>query len=145
MVMQHFNVVGTHANDISASFDIFLCVVVPLQQNDYMSSLRQANPHNFTPTIASPTVPQGGCAIHHQDTWHGSGPNFSIDLPRRALALHYIRADVTFIDRPDYIYGRYKLRDSNQIDETFFPIVYRPDGYRTHDDVEDITLAAGVD
>ena len=41
--------------------------------------------------IESVDVPAGSCIIHHQDVWHGSGPNITTDRPRRALALHLIR------------------------------------------------------
>eukprot|EP00978_Attheya_sp_CCMP212_P009293 scaffold21966_cov38-Attheya_sp.AAC.2 len=75
-----------------------------------------------------------------QDTWHGSGPNQSLTRHRRALVAHYIRGDVKF--RPNeplcqgvqppwgsssYIYGRYKHFGSNELDESFFPIIYADD------------------
>ncbi|CAJ1440319.1 unnamed protein product [Effrenium voratum] len=36
-------------------------------------------------------VPMGGAVFHHQDTWHGSGPNRTSDRPRRALGVHLLR------------------------------------------------------
>mmetsp|Transcript_5596 Transcript_5596/g.8349 ORF Transcript_5596/g.8349 Transcript_5596/m.8349 type:complete len:405 (-) Transcript_5596:2100-3314(-) len=79
-------------------------------------------------------VKMGHAVIHHQDVWHGSGPNKS-QHHRRALVAHYLRGDIRF--RSDnrekssgpwgcssYIYGRYKKHGSNDVDESFFPIVF---------------------
>ncbi|KAH8087739.1 phytanoyl-CoA dioxygenase [Aureococcus anophagefferens] len=51
-------------------------------------------------------VPAGSAVFHHQGVWHGSGENGTPDRPR-ALGLHYVRDDVRFRPKPDYIYGRY--------------------------------------
>ena len=65
----------------------------------------------------------GDIILHHQDTWHGSGPNISQDRDRRALAIHFLQSDVKFIESPSYIYGRYKLPDTNELLDCFFPTV----------------------
>jgi hypothetical protein len=39
---------------------------------------------------------QGRAIVHHQNVWHGSGPNLSLTKDRRALVGHYIRGDVEF-------------------------------------------------
>ena len=79
------------------------------------------------------TVKRGDLLFHHQDTWHGSGPNKTTDRPRRSLVAHLIRADIVYREGeafsetkngPDYIYGRYKLRGSNQLRDEFFPVTY---------------------
>lgn len=72
--------------------------------------------------------------LHHQDTWHGSGPNVSFDKHRRALVAHYLDGNVKFASddrtrnppfgKTSYIYGRYKRYSSTEVDETFFPIIY---------------------
>ena len=36
--------------------------------------------------------------MHHQNVWHGSGPNLSQYKDRRALVGHYLQGDVQFID-----------------------------------------------
>ena len=99
--------------------------------------------------IIKVNVPKGGCIIHHQDAWHGSGKNNSLYQPRRALVLHLLRSDVTFKNNdsflsvnaitttniessPSYIYGRYKRIGSVDVDESFFPITYSKNGYRTN-------------
>ena len=42
---------------------------------------------------------------------------------RRALVAHLLRADVKFVPEPTYIYGRYKLRDSDELREEFYPVI----------------------
>ena len=76
----------------------------------------------------SVTLPAGSLALHHQDLWHGSGPNFSATVPRRAIALHLLQADVQFrTHRPvTYIYGRYVRKGSNEVAADFFPVTYAP-------------------
>ena len=72
-------------------------------------------------------VPAGSAVFHHQDVWHGSGENGTPDRPRRALGLHYVRDDVTFRPKPDYIYGRYDLGDG-VVHDAFFPRVWSAAG-----------------
>lgn len=43
-------------------------------------------------------VPPGGCVVHTQDCWHGSGPNSSRERHRRALVVHFLRGDARFIE-----------------------------------------------
>lgn len=43
-------------------------------------------------------VPPGGCVVHAQDCWHGSGPNISRERHRRALVVHFLRGDARFIE-----------------------------------------------
>ena len=59
--------------------------------------------------------------------------NFDISKQERiSLVVHLIRSDSVFIDGVvGYIYGRYKVYGSNKMDETFFPISYTKEGYRS--------------
>jgi ectoine hydroxylase-related dioxygenase (phytanoyl-CoA dioxygenase family) len=80
-------------------------------------------------------VEAGGGSFHHGWTWHGSGENSS-PFPRRSLVLHAMRSDVeycpsNFAQGIGPIYSRYKRLGDNQLDENFFPILWRADGYRT--------------
>jgi hypothetical protein len=87
------------------------------------------------PDIVYIEVPKGGGSFHHGWTWHGSGHNRATH-PRRALVLHAMRSDTEYV--PEHlsegtgrIYGRYKRLADNAIDENFFPVLWRKDGYRT--------------
>jgi ectoine hydroxylase-related dioxygenase (phytanoyl-CoA dioxygenase family) len=76
-------------------------------------------------------VPAGGCAFHHGATWHGSDMNRA-DRPRRSVVAHCIDADAKFHPtNVSYIYNRYKRHGDLAMDESFFPILWRRDGYRT--------------
>ncbi|KAJ1460996.1 hypothetical protein M885DRAFT_508521 [Pelagophyceae sp. CCMP2097] len=76
-------------------------------------------------------VPCGGAVLHHQDCWHGSRENRSPARPRRALGLHYVRADAALRTEPppDYIYGRYALGPGDAtVHDEFFPVTWSPSG-----------------
>ncbi len=87
------------------------------------------------PEIVYVEVPPGGASFHHGWTWHGSGYN-KATRPRRALVLHAMRSDVEYVPEhlqqgTGHIYSRYKRLADNIIDENYFPILWRNDGYRT--------------
>jgi len=96
-----------------------------------LAAMREA----VTPEIVYVEVPKGGGSFHHGWTWHGSGYNRAVN-PRRSLVLHAMRADAHYDARNlqqgiGRIYSRYKHLDGDEIDENYFPIIYRQDGYRT--------------
>lgn len=87
------------------------------------------------PEIVYVEVPAGGGSYHHGWTWHGSGENRA-QVPRRSLVLHAMHSDVEYVpqnfDRGiGPIYSRYKHLGDNLLDENYFPILWREDGYRT--------------
>ena len=76
-------------------------------------------------------VPAGSCVLHHGRTWHGSRNNHG-PAPRRALVAHCMSSEARFHPRNvSPIYSRYKRQGSEEMDESFFPILWRQDGYRT--------------
>ena len=94
-----------------------------------------ASQQGVEPEIVYVEVAKGGGSFHHGWTWHGSGHNRAT-VPRRALVLHAMRSDTEYVPQrlqqgTGYIYGRYKRLADNIIDENFFPVVWREDGYRT--------------
>uniref|UniRef100_A0A7S0E1W7 Phytanoyl-CoA dioxygenase n=1 Tax=Hanusia phi TaxID=3032 RepID=A0A7S0E1W7_9CRYP len=99
---------------------------------DYQQPLRQAaasaGKDLSQVEITRLVVPAGSAVVHHQNTWHGSGENKSKQRDRRALAIHVLRGDVKFVERPGYIYGRYKMGDNDSLHDAFFPYLYRSDG-----------------
>ena len=77
-------------------------------------------------------VPAGSCVFHAGEIWHGSGPNQSDTTMRRSIGIHLIQAAAEFSDRPGgYIYRRYQRTGETAMDESFFPILWSADGYRT--------------
>lgn len=97
--------------------------------------LNAAAAEGVEPEIVHVEVPAGGGSFHHGWTWHGSGHNRS-ENPRRSVVLHAMRDEVVF--NPDClgegtgsIYARYKRLGDNIVDENYFPVLWRADGYRT--------------
>jgi len=80
-------------------------------------------------------VAAGSGAFHHGWTWHGSGPN-GTDAHRRALVLHCASSEAKF-NRAGFgtgngpVYTRYARLADDEMDENYFPILWREDGYRT--------------
>ncbi len=99
---------------------------------DPHADLRRAAAANGTkPEIVPVEVPAGGGAFHQGWTWHGSDVNRTA-RPRRSLVAHCMSSEARF--HPDitgYLYSRYKRFGDDVMDETFFPIIWRADGYRS--------------
>ena len=105
----------------------------PEEYRKYME--QAAEREGVEPEIVYIEVPKGGGSFHHGWTWHGSGHNRATK-PRRSLVLHAMRSDTEYV--PEHlnqgtgcIYSRYKRLADNIIDENYFPILWRNDGYRT--------------
>ena len=98
--------------------------------DDHYSSLRRAAElcgqcvEDVERSIQTVSVKAGEMIVHHQDVWHGSGPNLSQSRLRRALVAHLIDGDVQWRkgSMPHYIYGRYYIRGEATPREDFFPI-----------------------
>lgn len=99
---------------------------------DHQKELRQAAAAaGVDPEIVPVEVPAGGGAFHAGWTWHGSGPNRG-PTPRRALVAHCMPANARFHPSvTGYIYSRYKRFGDETMDESFFPVTWREDGYRS--------------
>lgn len=103
---------------------------------DDLKEVREwAEQHGLELELVPVVVPPGGGAFHDGWLWHGSRIN-KADVPRRALAAHFFQHDIRF--NPELmkigngpIYGKYKKMNSDEVDENYFPVTYRADGYRT--------------
>lgn len=104
--------------------------------DDYRKPMREAAARAGTKAdIHFVEVSAGGGSFHHGGTWHGSGANASPN-PRRSLVLHAMPSEAEydprhFADGIGPIYSRYKRLGDNRLDENYFPILWREDGYRT--------------
>src|SRR3990170_4674546 len=68
--------------------------------------------------------------IDHGRTWHGSRDNRG-KTPRRSVISHCISSAARFHETTvGPIYGRYKMAGTTAMDESFFPVPWRDDGYR---------------
>jgi len=111
-------------------------------EEDHFTALRQAalvagyDPDEAVGSVETAHVKAGEMVVHHQQIWHGSGPNISLERHRRALVAHLLDGGVkwrTEQQLPHYIYGRYFIRGEETPREDFFPITYgSKDQRRTH-------------
>jgi len=121
---------GSHRWQLSASSGEFHAPA------DYRKTVREAAAHaGHDLDIRHVEVKAGGGSFHHGKTWHGSGANPGPN-PRRSLVLHAMPSDVEYVPSQfsegiGPIYSRYKRLGDNQLDENYFPILWREDGYRT--------------
>jgi len=76
-------------------------------------------------------VAAGPAVLHHGRTWHGSNAN-SGDTNRRSVVAHCMSSAACYSSKSvSPVYSRYKKHGSNEMDESFFPILYTDDGYRS--------------
>ncbi len=86
------------------------------------------------PEILSIELPVGGCIFLCGDLWQGSGRNTTANLTSRSFAVSTLPVNVTFQSESShsgYIFSRYQKIGSDEVDESFFPILWTQDGDRT--------------
>jgi len=99
---------------------------------DWLAPVRAAAPPGEEAEIVPVVVRAGGCAFHHNLTFHGSGPNTNSTVERRALISHMIAAQTRFHPtNVDLIYSRYRRHGDLAMDESFFPVMWDETGGRT--------------
>lgn len=99
--------------------------------DDWLAHVRDAAPPGEELELVPIEVPAGGAAFHHGWTFHGSPPNERADAQRRSIISHMISTDTRWNpEQPHPIYSRYRRFGETEIDEAFFPVLWR-DGYRT--------------
>ena len=100
--------------------------------DDYEREMHEAAARaGVVPEAVRVEVPAGGGVFHHGRTFHGSGTNRT-DAPRRALASHCMSSEARYHPtNVGNIYGRYKRAESVEMDESFFPVLWTENGYRS--------------
>jgi ectoine hydroxylase-related dioxygenase (phytanoyl-CoA dioxygenase family) len=99
--------------------------------DDWLAHVRSSVPPGVEIELVPIEVRAGGAAIHHGWTFHGSPPNERADAQRRSIISHMISTDTRWNpEHPHPIYSRYRRPGESELDEAFFPILWR-DGYRT--------------
>jgi ectoine hydroxylase-related dioxygenase (phytanoyl-CoA dioxygenase family) len=100
--------------------------------DDWLAHVREAQPDGVELELVAIEVPAGGAAFHDGWTFHGSPPNERADAQRRAIISHLITSGTRWNpSRPHPIYSRYRRPGELELDEAFFPILWRRDGHRT--------------
>jgi ectoine hydroxylase-related dioxygenase (phytanoyl-CoA dioxygenase family) len=99
--------------------------------DDWLAHVLSSMPPGVELELVPIEVPAGGAAFHDGWTFHGSPPNERADAQRRSIISHMISTDTRWNpDHPHPIYSRYRRPGEAELDEAFFPILWR-DGYRT--------------
>ncbi len=100
--------------------------------NDYEREMHEAAARaGVVPEVVRVEVPAGGGVFHHGRTFHGSGINRT-EAPRRALVSHCMSSEARYHPtNVGTVYGRYKRAGSTEMDESFFPVLWTEDGYRS--------------
>ena len=85
------------------------------------------------PKILSVELPAGSAICFHGNLWHGSNRNRSETQTRRSLSISTLPANIKFKPKSDqgYIFSRYRRVGKLEMDESYFPILWSQDGYRT--------------
>ena len=99
--------------------------------DDWLAHVVSSKPPGVELELVPIEVPAGGAAFHDGWTFHGSPPNERADAQRRSIISHMISTDTRWNpEHPHPIYSRYRRHGETELDEAFFPILWR-DGYRT--------------
>jgi ectoine hydroxylase-related dioxygenase (phytanoyl-CoA dioxygenase family) len=100
--------------------------------DDWLGHVRDSAPDGADLELVPIEVPAGGCAFHDGWTFHGSPPNERADAERRSLISHMVSTETTWSDgAPHPIYSRYRRPGERELDEAFFPVMWRSDGHRS--------------
>ncbi len=99
---------------------------------DWLAHVRESMPPGAELELVPIEVPAGGAAFHDGWTFHGSPPNERDDRERRAMVSHMISTDTRWNPaHPHPVYSKFRRPGETELDEAFFPIMWREDGHRT--------------
>jgi ectoine hydroxylase-related dioxygenase (phytanoyl-CoA dioxygenase family) len=102
--------------------------------DDWVGYMREVVPAELVEQVewVPIEVPAGGCAFHDGWCWHGSPPNERMDRERRSIISHMVTTETRWHETNRHaIYSRYRRPGELELDEAFYPIMWRADGYRT--------------
>jgi ectoine hydroxylase-related dioxygenase (phytanoyl-CoA dioxygenase family) len=101
--------------------------------DDWLGYLREVVPPGTEIEAVPIEVPAGGAAFHDGWTWHGSPPNERPDAERRSIISHLVTSDTVWSESGEThpLYSRYRRPGERELDEAFFPVVWRRDGEPT--------------
>ncbi len=101
--------------------------------DDWLAHVEDARPDDVELELVPIEVPAGGAAFHDGWTFHGSPPNERADRERRAIVSHMVSTETRWATdaEPHPVYSKYRRPGERELDEAFFPIMWREDGYRT--------------
>lgn len=102
------------------------------EKNHKLHLEKYARKNKMTLNFTKVLVPAGGASFHHGLIWHGSEINKTKN-DRRALVSHCVPEDAKFHDTncggTGRIYRKYKLNNSNRLENSFFPLIWSETSY----------------
>jgi ectoine hydroxylase-related dioxygenase (phytanoyl-CoA dioxygenase family) len=100
--------------------------------DDWLAHVRASMPADAELELVPIEVPAGGAAFHDGWTFHGSPPNERPDRERRSMVSHMISTATRWNEAHRHaIYSKYRRPGELDLDEAFFPVMWRADGHRT--------------
>jgi len=100
--------------------------------DDWLGHVRDSAPDGVELELVPIEVPAGGCAFHDGWTFHGSPPNERADAERRSIISHMVSTETSWSDgTPHPVYSHYRRPGERELDEAFFPVMWRSDGHRS--------------
>jgi ectoine hydroxylase-related dioxygenase (phytanoyl-CoA dioxygenase family) len=101
--------------------------------DDWLGYVEEVLPEGEEIDLVPIEVAAGGAAFHDGWTFHGSPPNERADRERRAIVSHMVSTDTRWAEgaTPHPVYSKYRRPGELELDEAFFPVLWREDGHRT--------------
>lgn len=101
--------------------------------DDWLGYVKEVLPAGEEIDLVPIEVQAGGAAFHDGWTFHGSPPNERADKERRAIVSHMVSTDTRWAESatPHPVYSKYRRPGERELDEAFFPVLWREDGHRT--------------
>jgi len=101
--------------------------------DDWLAHVREVLPPGEELELVPIEVAAGGAAFHDGWTFHGSPSNERADRERRAIVSHMVSTETRWADgaAPHPVYSKYRRPGERELDEAFFPVLWREDGHRT--------------
>jgi 2-oxoglutarate-dependent dioxygenase len=101
--------------------------------DDWLGHVKAAKPAELELELVPIEVPAGGAAFHDGWTFHGSPSNERADRERRAIVSHMVSTETRWAvgTAPHPVYSKYRRPGETELDEAFFPILWRENGYRS--------------
>lgn len=120
---------GSHRWPVSPPIEQFHAPDNP--QAEMRAAAHEAGVTNVEPLVTAIEVPAGSVVFHHGRTWHGSGVN-SGKNHRRSIISHCCSSKTNFHPTNiSPIYSRYRQQGTDEMSESFFPVLWQNDGYRS--------------
>jgi ectoine hydroxylase-related dioxygenase (phytanoyl-CoA dioxygenase family) len=87
--------VGSHKGDVMSAVDLHSGAP---RANDLRATPKDPSAAGFE--VVTPDLKPGDVVLFHSHIWHGSGPNTTLDQPRRLVSIRYVSLDTCYLPVP---------------------------------------------